>query len=91
MPVTPWAADSLAHVRDSVLGTGAGWTSAAVLSRGEYGVPEGLYSSFPVTSDGSGYRIVEGLDLDDRARSRIDASVAELVAERDAVRELGLL
>ena len=82
---------AIAHIRDSVLGTGDGWTSAAVLSRGEYGVQEGLYSSFPVTSDGSGYRIVEGLDLDERARRRIDASVAELVAERDAVRALGAL
>ncbi|HYP73837.1 MAG TPA: malate dehydrogenase, partial [Microbacterium sp.] len=79
------------HIHDSVLGTGEAWTSAAVLSHGEYGVPEGLYSSFPVRSDGTGYRIVEGLDIDDRARTRIDASTAELVAERDAVRELGLL
>jgi len=54
-------------------------------------VPAGLYSSFPVRSDGSGYRIVEGLDIDDRSRARIDASTAELVAERDAVRSLGLL
>lgn len=82
---------AIAHVRDSVLGTGEGWTSAAVPSRGEYGVPEGLVSSFPVTSDGSGYRVVEGLSLDDRARARLDASVAELIAERDAVRELGAL
>lgn len=82
---------AISHLRDSVTGTGEGWTSAAVLSRGEYGVPEGLYSSFPVTSDGSGYRIVPGLDLDARARERVDASVAELVAERDAVRALGLL
>ncbi|MBN9176692.1 MAG: malate dehydrogenase [Microbacterium sp.] len=84
---------AIAHIRDSVLGTGAdgAWTSAAVLSRGEYGVAEGLYSSFPVTSDGSGYRIVPGLDIDGRARARIDASVAELIAERDAVRALGLI
>lgn len=82
---------AISHLRSSVQGTGDDWTSAAVLSRGEYGVPEGLYSSFPVTSDGSGYRIVEGLDLDARARTRLDASVAELVAERDAVRALGLL
>lgn len=82
---------AVSHVRDSVLGTPHGWTSAAVVSRGEYGVPAGLYSSFPVTSDGSGYRIVDGLDIDDRARRRIDASVAELVAERDAVQALGLL
>lgn len=87
---------AIAHIRDSVKGTGtpanpAAWTSAAVLSHGEYGVAEGVYSSFPVTSDGSGYRIVEGLDLDERARGRLDASVAELVAERDAVRDLGVI
>ena len=96
---------AIAHIRDSVLGTGSDggtggsagdasagtWTSAAVLSHGEYGVAEGLYSSFPVTSDGSGYRIALGLEIDDRARARIDASVAELIAERDAVRALGLI
>ena len=88
------AADAtLAHVRDWVRGTdpARGWTSAAVVSHGEYGVPEGLVSSFPVTSDGEAYRIVEGLALDARARARIDASVAELVAEREAVEALGLL
>jgi len=81
------------HVRDLVLGrpAEAGWTSAAVVSTGQYGVPEGLVCSFPVRSSGAGYEVVEGLELDDRARSRIDASVAELVAERDAVRELGIL
>ena len=79
------------HVRDEQLGTHRGVTSAAVVSRGEYGVPEGLVCSFPVTSDGSGYRVVEGLALDDRARRLIDASVAELESERDAVRELGLV
>jgi len=82
---------ALAHIRDSVLGTPNGWTSAAVISRGEYRVPAGLVSSFPVTSDGSGYRVVEGLDLDDRGRARLELSVAELVAERDAVRSLGVL
>jgi len=81
------------HVRDWVLGRPpeAGWTSAAVVSHGEYGVPEGLVSSFPVTSDGTGMRVVEGLHLDTRARSRIDASVAELIDERDAVAAAGLL
>jgi malate dehydrogenase len=79
------------HVRDEQLGTHRGVTSAAVVSRGEYGVPEGLVCSFPVTSDGNGYRVVEGLALDDRARRLIDASVAELESERDAVRELGLV
>lgn len=77
------------HVRSDILG--AFRTSAGVVSHGEYGVPAGLICSFPVTSDGSGYRIVGDLGIDDRARRLIDASVAELVAERDAVRELGIL
>jgi len=82
---------ALRHVRDDVRGTGGRRTSAAVVSRGEYGVPEGLVSSFPVTSDGSGYRVVPGLELDERGRARLDASVAELVEERDAVRALGII
>ncbi len=82
---------AIEHVRDDVLGTRGGRTSAAVVSHGEYGVPEGLVCSFPVTSDGSGYRVVEGLDLDARARARFDTSIAELVAERDAVADLGVL
>ncbi|BDV29503.1 malate dehydrogenase [Microbacterium terricola] len=77
------------HVRDERAGTA--WTSAAVASHGEYGVPEGLVCSFPVRSDGSGYRVIEGLDLDDRGRARFTASVDELVAERDAVRAIGKL
>ncbi|MFV0374624.1 malate dehydrogenase [Microbacterium sp.] len=80
---------AIAHVRDGI--GGVDWTSAAVVSRGEYGVPEGLMCSFPVTSEGTGYRVIEGLPLDDRGRARLDASVAELVAERAAVRELGVL
>ncbi|WP_109209674.1 MULTISPECIES: malate dehydrogenase [Microbacterium] len=81
------------HVRDEQLGSHRGMTSAAVVSRGEYGVPEGLVCSFPVTSrgDGHGYRVIEGLRFDDRARARFSASVDELVAERDAVRALGVL
>jgi malate dehydrogenase len=82
---------AIEHVRDEHLGTGGRVTSAAVVSRGEYGVPEGLVCSFPVTSSGAGYRVVEGLELDARARARFDASVAELAAERDAVRALGVL
>ena len=80
------------HVRDEQLGTShRTWASAAVVSRGEYGVPEGIVCSFPVRSRGEGYEIVQGLDLDDRARGRLAASVDELVAERDAVRALGVL
>jgi malate dehydrogenase len=67
------------------------WTSAAIPSDGSYGVPEGLISSFPVTSRGGKWEIVQGLGIDDFSRSRIDASVAELVEERDAVRQLGLI
>jgi malate dehydrogenase len=78
------------HVRDWVLGTDD-WTSAGVVSHGEYGVPEGLISSFPVRSMDGDWQIVDDLDLSDFARARIDASVAELVEERDAVRALGLL
>jgi malate dehydrogenase len=82
---------AIEHVRDEQLGTAGGTTSAAVLSRGEYGVPAGIVCSFPVTSDGDGYRVVEGLALDARSRARFDASVEELVAERDAVEALGAL
>ena len=60
-------------------------------SDGSYGVPEGIISSFPVTCSGGEYTIVEGLDIDDYSRSKIDASAAELVEERDAVKELGLI
>ena len=80
------------HVGDWAAGTPAGdWVSVALPSDGGYGVPEGLISSFPCTSDGTGWRIVEGLEHDAFSRSRIDASVAELAAERDTVTELGLI
>jgi malate dehydrogenase len=80
------------HVHDWVHGTPAGdWVSMAVPSDGSYGVPEGLISSFPCTTADGAWSIVEGLDLDDFSRARIDASVAELVDERDAVAELGLI
>ena len=80
------------HVFDWVNGTPEGdWTSAAIMSDGSYGVPEGLISSFPVTSSGGQWSIVQGLEVDEFSRGKIDASVAELVEERDAVRELGLV
>ncbi|MBO3083671.1 malate dehydrogenase [Cellulomonas fengjieae] len=80
------------HVYSWVHGTPAGdWTSAGIVSDGSYGVPEGLISSFPVTSEGGSWKIVQGLDVDEFSRGRIDASVAELVEERDAVQALGLL
>ena len=80
------------HVRDWVLGTPEGdWVSMSVPSDGSYGVPEGLISSFPCTVSGGGYQIVEGLKINDFSRGKIDASVAELIEERDAVRTLGLI
>jgi malate dehydrogenase len=67
------------------------WLSMAVVSDGSYGVPEGLISSFPVTTKGGSYEIVQGLEIDAFSRARIDASTAELAEERDAVRSLGLI
>ena len=62
-----------------------------VTSDGSYGVPEGLIFSFPVTCAGGDYSIVQGLEIDEFSRQRIDATAAELIEERDAVRELGLI
>jgi malate dehydrogenase len=78
------------HVRDWVLGAD-GLRSMAVPSGGQYGVEEGLVSSFPVRTGGGSYEIVEGLDVDDFARGKIDTTVNELKEERDAVRQLGLV
>jgi len=80
------------HIFDWVNGTPpGGWTSAAIPSDGSYGVPAGIFSSFPVTSAGGRWEIVQGLEIDQFSRGRIDASVAELVEERDAVKGLGLI
>lgn len=80
------------HVHDWVNGTPKGdWTSAALVSDGSYGVAEGVLSGFPVQARGGRFEIVQGLDVDEFSRQRIDASVAELLEERDAVRGLGLL
>ena len=60
-------------------------------SDGSYGVPEGIISSFPVTIENGVYSIVQGLEIDDYSRGKINASAAELVEERDAVKALGLI
>ena len=86
------AAAAINHVHTWLHGTPEGdWTSMAVVSDGSYGVPEGLISSFPVITKDGGYEIVRGLEINDFSRARIDASVAELAEERDAVRKLGLI
>jgi malate dehydrogenase len=78
--------------RDWLLGSAKGdWVSMAVLSDGSYGVPEGLISSFPVTTKDGNWTIVQGLEIDDFSRARIDKSTAELADERKAVTELGLI
>ncbi|CAL9303718.1 MULTISPECIES: malate dehydrogenase [unclassified Streptomyces] len=80
------------HVHTWVNGTAEGdWTSMGIPSDGSYGVPEGLISSFPVTCKDGTYEIVQGLDINEFSRTRIDASVQELAEERDAVRGLGLI
>ena len=80
------------HVRDWVHGTPEGdWVSMAVPSDASYGVPDGLISSFPCRASDGQWSIVQGVQHDEFARARIDASVAELADEREAVKELGLI
>ncbi|MGW2344526.1 malate dehydrogenase [Streptomyces sp. NPDC001661] len=80
------------HVHTWVNGTAEGdWTSMGIPSDGSYGVPEGIISSFPVTTKDGKYEIVQGLEINEFSRTRIDASVQELVDEREAVRGLGLI
>ena len=86
------ASAALDHVRTWFHGTEPGdWTSMGIVSDGSYGVPEGLVSSFPVTTKDGNYEIVQGLELNEFSRARVDASVAELVSERDEVVKLGLV
>jgi len=80
------------HVHDWVLGTAEGdWVSMGVPSDGSYGVPEGLLCGFPTRCEGGEWSIVQGLELDEFSRARVDASVAELESEREMVRGLGLV
>ena len=86
------ASAAIDHVHDWIAGTGEGdWVSMSVPSDGSYGVPEGLISSFPVTTSAGQYSIVRGLTIDEFSQDRIDKTVAELAEERDAVRALGLI
>jgi malate dehydrogenase len=78
------------HMHDWALGAD-GLRSMAVVSRGDYGVDEGLVSSFPVRVSDGAYEVVEGVDIEDFARSKIEHTVNELREERDAVKELGLI
>jgi malate dehydrogenase len=80
------------HVHDWILGTpDDDWVSMGIPSDGSYGVPEGIISSFPCTTADGTYSVVQGLEIDDFSRGRIDASAAELVEEMETVKELGLI
>jgi malate dehydrogenase len=80
------------HVHDWVLGTPAGdWVSMGIPSDGSYGIEEGLIFGFPVTCSGGAYEIVQGLDLNEFSRSRLDVTVNELRDERETIRRLGLV
>ena len=86
------ASAAIDHVRDWVKGVkGYSWTSAAIMSDGSYGVPEGIISSFPAISVDGEWKVVEGLEIDDFSRAEIDASVKELLHEKDTVKGLGLI
>ena len=85
------ASAAIDHVHDWVLGTSGSWTSSSVMSDGSYGVPEGIISSFPCTSENGEWKIVQGLEIDDFSRGKIDASAAELVEERNTVASMGLI
>lgn len=83
---------AISHIRDWVSGTPEGdWVSMGVPSDGSYGVPEGLISSFPCICRDGDWEIVAGLEIDDYSRAKIDASITELIEEREAVRALGLI
>jgi malate dehydrogenase len=80
------------HMRDWALGTKDGdWVSMGIPSDGSYGIPAGLMYSFPVTCKNGQYSIVQGLEIDAFSRAKMDATAAELIEERDAVKELGLI
>jgi malate dehydrogenase len=85
------ASAAIDHVSDWVAGSGGRWVSMGVPSDGSYGVPEGLICGFPCTCANGSWSIVEGLELDDFSRAKIDASLAELQEERDTVQGQGLI
>jgi len=86
------ASATIDAARDWLTGSAADdWVSMAVASDGSYGVPEGLIYSYPVTTRDGSWEIVQGLEIDDFSRGRMDATAAELEEERAAVQDLGLI
>ena len=83
---------AIEHIRDWALGTPEGdWVSMAVPSQGEYGIPEGIVYSFPVTAKDGAYRVVEGLEINEFARKRMEITAQELLDEMEQVKALGLI
>jgi malate dehydrogenase len=85
------ASAAIDHVHDWVAGSDGGWVSMGIASDGSYGIPEGLISGFPCTCSGGEYSIVQGIELGDFSRTKIDESIAELTSERDTVKDQGLI
>jgi malate dehydrogenase len=76
------------HIRDWVMGTGGKWVTMGVASDGSYGVPEDIIYGVPVVCAGGGYELVKGLAIDDFSRAKMDATLKELLEERDGVKHL---
>jgi malate dehydrogenase len=76
------------HVRDWVFGTGGHWTTMGVVSDGSYGIPQGIVYGMPCVCTNGKYEVVKGLEIDDFSRQRMDATLKELLEERDGVAHL---
>ena len=79
---------AIEHMRDWALGTGGEWVTMGVPSQGWYGIPNEVMFGFPVTCEGGEYTVVEGLEMDAFSQEKIQATLAELLGERDAVQSL---
>jgi malate dehydrogenase len=84
------AAAAIDHVNDWVTGN-VDWVSMGIPSDGSYGIPEGLICGVPCMCTDGKYELVRDLEIDDFSRAKIDASVAELISERDTVASQGLI
>lgn len=83
------ASAAIDHIHDWVMGTPEGdWVSMAVPSDGSYGIPPGVIYGYPVTTKNGEYQIVQGLSVNDFSRQRMDATLKELLEERDGVKDL---
>jgi malate dehydrogenase len=82
------ASAAIDHVHDWVLGSDEEWVSMAIPSKGDYDIEEGIICSFPVTCSDGRYEVVQGIELTDFSKEKIQASVDELKEEREAVKDL---